>query len=133
MEHLDHKHLLLKAWVKNPPTSEALLEKWLAEVVEAIKMKIVIPPRAVYVGTAGNEGLTGSVNIETSHIAIHVWDKLSPALIQMDVYSCATFNPKQVVDKLNEFELVKYEQMVVDRNRSFMVTDHIRVKKEDEK
>jgi hypothetical protein len=60
-----------------------------------------------------------------------VWDQLEPALIQMDVYSCSCFNPKTVIDKLNEFELVKYEQMVIDRNRLFIVTDHIRVKMDE--
>jgi len=37
----------------------------------------------------GNQGLTSVTIIETSHIAVHVWDEVSPALMQMDVYSCA--------------------------------------------
>lgn len=124
MARLDHQHLLVKAWVTNPPTEVEALQTWLAELVVAIKMKIVIPPRAVYVEAIGNKGLTGSVNIETSHCAIHVWDEPVPAMIQMDVYSCSCFDPETVINKLREFGLVNYEQMVIDRNDNFVVTNH---------
>lgn len=127
MSRLDHQHLLVKAWVEKPPTEVAALQEWLAEVVTAIKMKIVIAPRAVYVEAVGNRGLTGSVNIETSHIAIHIWDEPVPAMIQMDVYSCSCFEASTVIDKLKEFGLVKYEQMIIDRNDNFVVTDHSKV------
>jgi S-adenosylmethionine/arginine decarboxylase-like enzyme len=123
---LFHQHVLIKAFVKDPPVKEAHLEKWLAELVSDIKMKIVIQPRAYFVDTKGNEGLTGSVNIETSHIAIHVWSEDKPPMIQMDVYSCTCFENQTVLNKLNEFGLLSYELMHIDRNDGFKVVDHVK-------
>jgi S-adenosylmethionine/arginine decarboxylase-like enzyme len=123
---LFHQHVLIKAFVKDPPVKEAHLEKWLAELVADIKMKIVIQPRAYFVDTKGNEGLTGSVNIETSHIAIHVWSEDKPPMIQMDVYSCTCFENQTVLNKLNEFGLLSYELMHIDRNDGFKVVDHVK-------
>ncbi len=40
-----------------------------------------------------NRGITAISVIETSHIAMHVWDEPQPALMQLDIYSCAEFNP----------------------------------------
>ena len=33
--------------------------------------------------------------IETSHIAMHIWDEPKPALMQFDVYSCGEFDVKK--------------------------------------
>lgn len=89
-------------------------------------MKVVIPARAKYVEADGNEGLTGSVNIETSHIAIHVWDKWAPPTIQMDVYSCSCFEADTVLKKLREFGLLKFEYMMIDRNDGFKLVKHLK-------
>ena len=115
---LFHQHLLIRAYVKNPPTKEEVLNDWLSSLVDAIKMKIVVPPRSAYVSKLGNEGLTGSVNIETSHCAIHIWDKLEIPRIEMDVYSCDCFELETVLNKLKEFDLVEYHYMMVDRNEA---------------
>ena len=37
----------------------------------------------------GNRGVTAFAIIETSHIAMHIWDEPNPALVQLDVYTCA--------------------------------------------
>ena len=57
-----------------------------------IDMKTIKGPFASYVNNIGNRGITGFVMIETSHIAIHIWDEPDPALVQFDVYSCADFD-----------------------------------------
>lgn len=121
---LHHQHLLIQALVDNPPTDEAALNWWLESLVMSVGMKIVIPPRSIHVKTNGNVGLTGSVNIETSHAAIHVWEEEKPARIEMDLYSCAPFELETVLEKIREFELVSYHYMMVDRNRiPFTVLD----------
>lgn len=79
-------------------------------------MNIVIPARSKYVDTVGNAGLTGSVNIETSHIAIHIWDEEVPNRIEMDVYSCKDFDVETVIEKLKEWDLKAYHYWLVDRN-----------------
>ena len=92
---------------------------------------MVIPARAKYVDADGNEGLTGSVNIETSHIAIHVWDKWEQPTIQMDVYSCDCFKVSEVLEALDQFKLTSYEFMQIDRNDGFTIVEHSKNKNLD--
>lgn len=120
---LDHKHLLIKAYVTNPPKSEETLINWLREVVAAIDMKIVLGPFAKYVDSVGNVGITGAVVIETSHLAIHVWEECNPGMIQMDVYSCKSFDPSLVAEKLKEFGLISHQIMFIDRNADFVILE----------
>ena len=80
-----HKHIIIRAEVLEPITSEKELKKWLRDLVKLIKMKIIKGPYASYVTKEGNRGITGVVMIETSHIAIHVWDEESPALVQLQM------------------------------------------------
>lgn len=121
---LFHQHLLIRAFINNPPREAKVLESWLAELVGKIGMKIVIGPFAKYVEAEGNAGLTGAVIIETSHIASHIWDEPSPAMIQLDVYSCSHFDPAIIVQHLDAFDLVAHEKMVIDRNNQFVVKHH---------
>lgn len=124
---LFHQHLLVKAYVHDVPFQVEDLEDWLTRLVNAINMKVVIPARAVYVDTPGNEGLTGQVGLETSHAAIHIWDSLEPAMLQMDVYSCKDFNTEKVIEMLNEWDLIAYETMTIDRNIHFQVTEQQKI------
>jgi len=92
-----HKHLIIRAEVNHPITSEKELKRWLRKLVKKIDMNIIKGPYTAYVSKEGNRGITGVVMIETSHIAIHVWDEISPALVQCDVYSCADFSSNEVL------------------------------------
>ena len=78
-------------------------------------MNIIKGPYASYVSKEGNRGVTGVVMIETSHIAIHVWDEIDPALIQCDVYSCANFSSNEVLAELIEMEVTKIDHIMLDR------------------
>ena len=110
-----HKHLLIRAEVNRPITGEKEIKKWLRDLVKKIDMKIIKGPFAGYVSKEGNRGLTAVVMIETSHIAIHVWDETSPALVQCDVYSCAEFSSNEVLMELTVMEPTKIEHMLLDR------------------
>ena len=110
-----HKHLIIRAEVNRPITSEKGLKKWLRNLVKKIDMKVIKGPFAAYVSKEGNRGITGMVMIETSHIAIHVWDEINPALVQCDVYSCAEFSSNEVLLELTEMEPIKIEYMLLDR------------------
>ena len=110
-----HKHLLIRAEVRHPITSERELKKWLRDLVNLIDMKIVKGPYASYVEMPGNRGVTGMVMIETSHIAFHAWDEERPSLVQCDIYSCAEFSISDVLAQLNMMEPVKIDYMVLDR------------------
>ena len=41
---LVHKHLIIRAEIKKPPTDEMKLKHWLEEFVESINMKIFMGP-----------------------------------------------------------------------------------------
>ena len=78
-------------------------------------MNIIKGPYAAYVSKEGNCGMAGIVMIETSHIAIHVWDKNKPALVQCDVYSCAEFSLNEVLAEFVMMEVKKMDYMLLDR------------------
>jgi S-adenosylmethionine/arginine decarboxylase-like enzyme len=111
----EHKHLIIRAEVNRPITSEKELKKWLRNVVKKIDMNIIKGPFASYVSKEGNRGVTGIVMIETSHIAIHVWDEPVPALVQCDVYSCAEFSSTEVLAEFLGMEVIKIDHVLIDR------------------
>ena len=113
-----HKHLIIRAEVNDPPTSEKKIKKWLRKLVKKIDMKIIKGPYAGYVTKEGNRGVTGVVMIETSHIAIHVWDESSPALVQCDVYSCAEFSTNEVFAEFIPMDVVKIDHLLLNRDTS---------------
>ena len=103
-----HKHLILRAEANKVPTNEDVLTVWLKDFIESINMKILMGPYVKYCTMEGNRGITGIAVIETSHITIHVWDEPVPALMQIDVYSCAEFNPYKIAEKIKaDFDVVK--------------------------
>ena len=118
-----HKHLLVRAEVKNPIKKEKFLKKWLKELVNKIDMKIVKGPYTAYISKEGNRGLTGVIVIETSHISIHIWDEEIPALVQFDVYSCANFSTHEVIMHTKSMEPIKIEHLLIDRGEGFNIGD----------
>ena len=121
----NHLHLLVKGYIKTPPKEENLLNQWLTELVDKVGMKVVAGPTSVYVNEPGNEGITGTVTLATSHASIHVWDSETPSMFQFDLYSCSNFTPKQVLDHIDEnFGLTKAFWQFIDRNGDeFVVID----------
>jgi S-adenosylmethionine/arginine decarboxylase-like enzyme len=121
----NHLHLLIKGYIKTPPKEEKLLNQWLTELVDNVGMKVVAGPTSVYVNEPGNEGITGTVTLATSHASIHVWDSETPAMFQFDLYSCSNFTPKQVLDHIDEnFGLTKAFWQFIDRNGDeFVIID----------
>ena len=110
-----HKHLIIRAEVNRPLKGEKETKQWLRKLVKKIDMKIIKGPYASYVSKEGNRGITGVVMIETSHIAMHVWDESNPALIQLDVYTCSSLDKNKVFEALDDFDPVKVEYKQFDR------------------
>ena len=119
-----HKHLIIRAEVNRPITGEKEIKKWLRNLVKKIDMNIIKGPYASYVSKEGNRDITGMVMIETSHIAMHVWDETSPALVQCDVYSCAEFSSSEVLMKLAVMEPTKIEHILLDRAEDIRTITH---------
>ena len=118
-----HKHLIIRAEVMTPITSEKDLKKWLRNIVNKIDMKIIKGPYVSYVSKEGNRGVTGVVMIETSHIAIHIWDETTPALVQCDVYSCAEFSTNEVLAEFINMEVTKIDHMLLNRAECICIGD----------
>lgn len=127
----NHLHLLVKGYIKTPPKTEKVLNIWFKQLVENVGMKVVAGPTSVYVNEPGNEGITGTVTLATSHASIHVWDKETPSMFQFDIYSCSEFTPHQVLDHIDDwFGLNEAHWQFIDRNgNEFMVIDSGHYKK----
>ena len=125
---LHHQHIVMRAYVNKPPMGVEEITVWLKDLIQAIDMKILSGPHAVYLDKEGNRGLTAVTVIETSHIAIHVWDEESPGLIQLDVYSCKDFDKETVFSKFAQFEPVSTEWFMLNRTDKLSITDDIQSK-----
>jgi len=117
---LFHKHLIIRAELNNPPKCSESINEWMRTLVEKIDMKILMGPYSVYCDMAGNRGLTAVTIIETSHIAMHVWDEESPGLCQLDVYTCSTLDPYDVVSAIQEFDPVNVQMKYIDREHDLI-------------
>jgi len=120
MQHqaIQHKHIIIRAECNNPPMWPDDAIAWWNKLVVDIGMKkldVEHNPICGYVDTPGNSGLTIAGIIETSHIAMHVWDELDPALIQLDVYTCSSLDTSVVMKALEQFEPVGIETKFLDR------------------
>lgn len=115
---IEHKHLIVRAEVNTPPKNADHIAQWIRALVKKINMKLLdIPgnPLVGYVNTPGNRGATAVAIIETSNIALHVWDETTPALLQLDVYSCSPFQPIDVFDHMAEFGVRSKSVLFIDR------------------
>ena len=113
---LVHKHLIIRAEALNPPMSVQYLTDWLKDFINSINMKILMGPYVTYSDVVGNRGITGAAIIETSHIVMHVWDEVSPALMQFDVYSCGEFDPEEICQKITrDFIVERIDYKFLDR------------------
>jgi len=113
---LVHKHLIIRAEASKPPTDAEWLKDWMLGFIESINMKVFMGPYVKYCDMPGNRGITAVAIIETSHIAMHIWDELSPALMQFDVYSCGEFSVESICDKIKEdFDIQKIEYKYLNR------------------
>ncbi len=112
---LEHKHLIVRAELNNPPKCTSAIDLWMRKLVDTIGMKILMGPYSVYSDMVGNQGLTAVTIIETSHIAMHVWDEVEPALMQLDVYTCSTLNVDDVFEAIKQFDPVTVEYKYIDR------------------
>jgi len=112
----EHKHVIVRAYVSNPPINATALSEWCTDVISSVGMKCIGGPLVVHSDMEGNAGYTAVAILDFSHLAIHCWDEISPALIEFDLFSCKNFDIETVLTKLNEFGIVSYSTLVVDRD-----------------
>jgi len=129
----NHLHLLVKGYIKTPPKTDKVLNIWFTQLVDNVGMKVVAGPTSVYVKEPGNEGITGTVTLATSHASIHVWDNDKPPMFQFDLYSCCEFSPKVVLKHIDDwFGLLEAHYQMIDRNgNDFKIIDSGNFKKKN--
>ena len=118
-----HKHLIVRADIGWCPQEEDLnkISDWIRSLIKKIDMNLLAGPYTTYVNELGNKGMTSVAIIETSHIALHIWDEVNPGLMQLDVYSCANFDPQDVFSKVNDlFKTIKMEYKFLDREKELV-------------
>ena len=116
---IKHHHFIGRFEVAKPPlgSEKAYLEDWMANLIEGQGMNILSGPHVAYVDKVGNRGLTGVAIIETSHVAVHIWDETSPALVQLDFYTCGTLDKDAILRAINPWGVVKNAFLVLDREK----------------
>jgi len=120
---LEHKHLIVRAELQDPPYSVPEIKDWMRDLVKKIDMNILMGPYAVYSEMVGNQGLTAVTIIETSHIALHVWDECEPALAQLDVYTCSALNIQDVFEAIKAWNPTKVEYKYIDRENELTLIE----------
>jgi S-adenosylmethionine/arginine decarboxylase-like enzyme len=118
---LVHNHLIVRAEVANPFVDVDTTKAWMQQLVSDIGMTITTNggPHCDYISKPGNQGIACIAMIETSHCALHVWDRLTPPIAQLDVYSCAEFDIQIVLDSLNTMSPAHMEHMFLSRQKGF--------------
>ena len=122
-----HNQLLVNGFTNSALKSEKSAVEWMQSLVDSIDMKTIQGPYASYVTKEGNQGLTCVVMIETSHIALHIWDEPNPAEIQFDLYTCGLLPIDQILRKLeDELGLFDYHYLVLERETGFNILERNR-------
>lgn len=146
-KHIEHHHLLLRLETAECPAQNDAreLERLLAMILEDIGMKPLDSPRVYYVERpVYNEGLTGIVPIQTSHIAFHFWSNPereilrtaaagANCLLQFDLYTCGSLSRAQicrVLEHLSRFKPTGAELTLLNRNRGLAIERHVSWTKE---
>lgn len=118
-----HQHLIVRAEVAKPPRPDECedIERWMAQLIHDIDMKILAEPRARYCDVVGNRGMTADALLETSNTVLHSWDECSPAIVQFDLYTCSCLPLDTVFRALERFEPTKMEYKFLDREHGLVI------------
>jgi S-adenosylmethionine/arginine decarboxylase-like enzyme len=119
--HLRHQHLIVNTLVKNPPKDPVAIEAWTKELIEAMNMKVLLGPYAVYCDMPGNRGLTCITAIQTSSITLHSWDEGELGNVQLDVYTCSDLELDLVFEAMKEWQPVQVAYKFLDRENGLQL------------
>jgi S-adenosylmethionine/arginine decarboxylase-like enzyme len=113
-------HLLIRAEIMNPPGPNDCekINQFMSKLVEHVRMSVMLEPVTAWCDDEGNEGITSTVILTTSHASMHIWNNNPPApsIMQFDLYSCATFTVAEVFSFIRDhFEVVHADYKFLDR------------------
>jgi S-adenosylmethionine/arginine decarboxylase-like enzyme len=123
ISHLNHKHVIFKAKLSNPPTTELQIHRWIEAIVPEIGMEFFMGPYVKKSDLEGNKGITGVAIITTSHICLHTFDNDDGTSdLQLDVYSCKCFEKQIIIDSLKVlYGAHDFEILELDRNNNLKI------------
>lgn len=115
-----HLHLLVNAQITDPPGPGDCekINEFMRGMVEHVRMKVMLDPVSAWCDEPGNEGITSTVILTTSHCAMHIWNMPEPhhSIMQFDLYSCAPFDVMEVFDFINRhFKVASASYKFLDR------------------
>jgi S-adenosylmethionine/arginine decarboxylase-like enzyme len=119
-----HLHLLVTANITDPPGPGDCekVNKFMRGMVEHVRMKVMLEPVSAWCDEPGNEGITSTVILTTSHCAMHIWNLPEPhhSVMQFDLYSCAPFEVMEVFEYINRhFKVQNASYKFLDREQGF--------------
>ena len=122
---IKHHHFIGRFEVTSPPLEgdQGYLESWMFDLIEAQGMKVLSGPHVAFVDNPGNRGLTGVAIIETSHVAVHIWDESAPALVQLDFYTCGTLRKDLILEAIAPWGVAKHAFLVLDRENDVVAME----------
>ena len=100
---LEHKHLIVRARLENPPSNLAEVENWVKKLGEG-----------EIVSDVSEEGTFSVLVGYTSMIAARFWN---PDLLQLDVCA-AEIKPTDVFDYIDEFVILTKSHLFLDRTNT---------------
>lgn len=115
-----HLHLLVNAQITDPPGPGDCekVNEFMRGMVEHVRMKVMLDPVSAWCDEPGNEGITSTVILTTSHCAMHIWNMPEPynSIMQFDLYSCAPFEVNEVFSYISRhFKVVSASYKFLDR------------------
>lgn len=124
---IKHHHFIGRFEVATPPleADRAYLVDWMRKLIEDQGMNVLSGPHVAFVDKAGNRGLTGVAIIETSHVAVHIWDETSPALVQLDFYTCGTLDKAAILKAIEPWGVIKNKFLVLDREQDVVALETV--------
>lgn len=120
-----HLHLLINADIKNPPGPQDcdFVTSFMRDMVKHVRMRIMIDPVTAWCDDLGNEGITSTVILTTSHCTMHIWNLPEPhnSKMQFDLYSCAPFAVDEVMEFIGRhFDVQSAGYKFLDRENDFV-------------
>jgi S-adenosylmethionine/arginine decarboxylase-like enzyme len=103
-----------------------MVNEFMRGIVKHVRMKIMLEPVSAWCDEPGNEGITSTVILTTSHCAMHIWNVADPdpSIMQFDLYSCAPFEVAEVLEFISRhFEVISASYKFLDRESGLTVLD----------
>ena len=116
-----HLHLLINAEIYDPPGPNDCekISAIMNGLVSHVRMKVMLDPVTAWCNDPGNEGITSTVILTTSHSALHIWNlpPPQPSVMQFDLYSCGHFDPIDVIKFISmTFKVTNAAYKFLDRD-----------------